>query len=328
MIHKEKNKIALFVCHDLVGLMIINELVPKILEKGLVPAIYNTGNKRNRRVIVPAPAAPSFYGAGIVDEVLLPFLDSKPVDKNTQGLHHTYKHLAEIHGFPYHEIGDVNDSDFQDEIANDPTIQGGLSIRFLQVFDQSTIEIFENKGFFWNLHGGSLPDYKGLLIPYRAIENGEKQYGWTLHKMAKGIDAGDIIDIAERKLNRLKPIFNTYADMIPYGVNMITEVLQEFLENGTYRSHPQESVDKKNYYPYPTEDEMDRYSRMGIQFVGDPNRHMECMISKFTHPSSKEATLLRQALQNAALEWQRRMGQESLRANIQMSLELISQMAA
>jgi UDP-4-amino-4-deoxy-L-arabinose formyltransferase/UDP-glucuronic acid dehydrogenase (UDP-4-keto-hexauronic acid decarboxylating) len=44
----------------------------------------------------------------------------------------------------------------------------------------------------WNLHPGPLPRYAGLNAPSWAIYHGEQQHGVTVHRMARGIDTGDI----------------------------------------------------------------------------------------------------------------------------------------
>jgi len=44
----------------------------------------------------------------------------------------------------------------------------------------------------FNLHPGPLPQYAGLNAPSWAIYNGERQHAVTLHRMARGIDTGDV----------------------------------------------------------------------------------------------------------------------------------------
>ncbi len=44
----------------------------------------------------------------------------------------------------------------------------------------------------WNVHASLLPKYRGAAPIQRAIENGEKETGITIYKMAEALDAGDI----------------------------------------------------------------------------------------------------------------------------------------
>lgn len=313
---KRESEVALFVCHDLIGLMATNELVPKLKEMGCNPVIINTGMARNRRPIVPAPPGPSFHMAGIVNEVLLPFLDNLSPGQLSDRKHLSYKHLAQTHELRYMEIADVNDPDFIEGIKQDSNLVGGISIRFLQVFGRDVINTFEEKGFLWNLHGGLLPQYQGLLIPYRAIDNKERDYGWTLHKMAEKIDAGDIIDEVKRPLDRLSSIFNTYSRMIPYGVTMVVDAFNNFRATSSYPYTPQ-SPEVARYYPYPTSEEMQRYeTTMGITFVGELATHINTVVQTFLEPTSKEGRLLKKRLCEATIAHQQANERNNFKSDI------------
>lgn len=315
MLSNDKKHLGLFVCHDLIGLLIINDLVPKLVQQGWNLTIYNTGNKRNRRAKVLPPAEPAFYAAGIVDRGLLPFLDEgqgaiTSAATQASGQKYSYKKIANIYGCDYHEVDDVNSPELYQEILSDERLSGAISIRFLQIFDQKIISLIEQKGFFWNLHGGTLPEYKGLLIPYRAIENGEENYGWTLHRMATAIDAGDIVTIRERPLDPKRAIYDLYLDMIPAGIEMITSSLDEFIKTGLYKKAVQSLPLSPSYYSYPTEEEMDKFNKMGVRFIHSPFAHIEGLVDQFGGNDVRYRSNLRDELIACVRSWHEYVGRE------------------
>lgn len=305
----KKNRVALFVCYDLIGLFFLNDLIPKLIAYGWEPIIFNTGSKRNRKVRVQPPHDVSFYGAGIVGNALIPFLDSHETLKDELGnpiknLCYSFKQIAELYHLDYYDIQDVNAQDLRDLINHDDRFIGGISIRFLQLFDQDIVDLILKKGFFLNLHGGILPNYKGLLIPYRAIYRGDKEYGWTLHQMAKDIDAGDIITICKQPLDLSKPVFEIYMDMIPDGVNIVIKTLEYFQKTGTYVRISQGNWDRSTYYAYPTSEEMKIYSDMGIRFIDSPLHHVERIVLRFCGESIEYSYQLRNELITSIRMWQ------------------------
>lgn len=289
-----REKIALFVCHDLAGLLILNRVVPSMLEMGYEPVIFNTGDNRNRQFKTPTPPVVAFFNAALPRDTLIPYLESQPI---INAKNHTYRQLAQRHGVEYHEIKDINDPDFINTIAADQNYRGAMAVRFLQVFEKEIISVFHEKGFMWNLHSGLLPDYKGLLLPYRAIMNGEKSYGLTLHDLTSKIDDGDIIMRGSLPLDRDKPVLDLYLDLVPSGAELIIKNLSEFKRNGTVEYEPQAKA-KAHYYSNPTQEEFASYVRKGI-FYADPDKTIERLTDLFSIKGTIHGARLQKALGQA-----------------------------
>jgi len=66
----------------------------------------------------------------------------------------------------------------------------GIIAGFSQIFRQETIEDFAT---LVNFHSSILPLYRGPVPSYWCIRNGEKCTGFTLHKVTKKIDQGEIL---------------------------------------------------------------------------------------------------------------------------------------
>lgn len=300
-------KVGLFVCCDLIGIQIVNALVPIMLQLGISPVIYDSGMNKNRKFKIPAPPQISFYGVSILHEKIIPFLEEKGplVDSRGNplaGVSYTYRQLAALYKLEYHEITDVNELAFIDAIKIDDDLLGAISLRFLQIFDAEIINAFQEKAFFWNLHGGILPEYKGLLIPYRAIENNERDYGWTLHDMAGGIDTGDIILKRTMPLNPKMPVIQIYLDMLPAGVEMITQAIENHISGAPFLKTPHDLDCKKSYYTYPTAEEMQKFEQKGIKYIGSPKQYVDALIKMFSVVDSSHAWQLQSVIVSAMAE--------------------------
>lgn len=283
-------KVAIFVCHDLTGLIMLNKVVPRMISMGLTPVIYNTKSNRNKTFKVPTPSLVSAFNVGILENVIIPFLETQNI---VSGEHLTYKQLCFKHGIEYKEILDVNVPEVRQGIKNDPYIIGGISLRFLQVFEDSIIDTMKEKGFFWNLHSGLLGDYKGLLTPYRAIENGEKEYGLTLHEISTGIDEGAIIDKGILTLDKAKPVMELYLDTVDIATQITTDALQKVSQGLAVSTAPQ--ITKGRYYPNPTTQEFINFIDKNIIYA-DMNTTVGRISNAFTKVASQESKDLQQAI--------------------------------
>jgi len=286
-----RKRIAIFVCNDLIALFLANRLVPPLTAQGWEPVLFNTEERKNRKPIHPSPPDVGFYVAGIVSNPLLPYLEKNPAPADARN--YSYKQLAKKYGLEYTVIDHVNAPEIRQIIEKDPDMAGGLSLRFLQVFESPIIAAFREKGFFWNLHGGLLPAYKGLLIPYHAILNGEKEYGWTLHETTEGIDAGDIIAMDSLPLDPQKPVFEIYVAMVDKGISMIMEAIKKYQ---SYKHIPQAVLGIETYYSFPSAEQLARIRAMGVRYIESPEAHADFIAEEFG-VSGTHAAGLRKALQ-------------------------------
>lgn len=83
----------------------------------------------------------------------------------------------------------------------------------------------------YNIHFSLLPKYKGMYTSYWPIRNGEKTTGVTLHRIAKGIDTGDIIAQEEFEIELFDTCKDVYLNYIKYGIALIKKYLPKILRN-------------------------------------------------------------------------------------------------
>ncbi|RLA81321.1 MAG: hypothetical protein DRG33_00775 [Deltaproteobacteria bacterium] len=94
----------------------------------------------------------------------------------------------------------------------------------------------------FNIHGSLLPKYRGVAPYIRAVCNGEKKVGVTLHEIDEGVDTGDVV--AQRSFEVDE--FDTIEDVIMNHTKFGLECFKEFLNSIRYN-------DKQGNYHYPKE---------------------------------------------------------------------------
>ncbi|MCD8562931.1 MAG: hypothetical protein LRY54_02535 [Alphaproteobacteria bacterium] len=301
-------EIALFAGTDVIGLELVNRLVPQLSGLGYRPIIVDSGTHRNCRATRQTPRDAAFYNVDIIEQVLLPFLDQKQPPATLKGtlkkwLWHavapgapfcSYKQLAARHGLKYFQTADVNAPETLTYLESQPHLIGGIALRSLQIFEQPLIDFFQERGFLWNLHGGILPQYRGLLIPVWAKANNEQEYGWTMHHIAAKIDQGNILAICSRPLRHDLAVFDIYKELVEPGTMMIMQNLE-----AQTRTHlpglPQNG--EGTYYPYPDEALMEKLGLIYCQ----PVPYIENLLNHYTSTHS-ERTALKQRLIQAVAE--------------------------
>ena len=270
-----KPHIALFVRNGLIGNIALNKALPAIFQSGFQPVIFNTGEPYSKKADIPELREIGFLETALLRDVVTPCLKKHDLQSQngqaTPGLCYTNEDLARLYKLDYEIVPDVNDPSFVSRIAADKNIVGSHSTRILQIFHEPLLAAFEEKknGFVWNTHTGLLPQYKGVHVPYHAIEDGQKVYGWTLHKKERGIDTGEILDLDWLELDPQKPVLMTYLDMVPKGAKMLANVLSQYVRNGNVASKRQPVFMSKSYYTHPTSIQMQRHEKNGVRFATD-----------------------------------------------------------
>jgi len=77
-----------------------------------------------------------------------------------------------------------------------------FSVGYMKVINSKLI----NKYNIINLHPSILPKYKGLMTQKRMLINNEKEFGFTIHKVSKDLDSGDIISQKRKKISNFNEL--------------------------------------------------------------------------------------------------------------------------
>jgi methionyl-tRNA formyltransferase len=95
-------------------------------------------------------------------------------------------------GVPVLQIpgGEINDSQFIHYLREEIRPAGALSFFCLEIFKAPLLDVLEVPV---NYHNGLLPKYGGLSATAWSMYCGEKETGFTFHRMNEKIDGGDIL---------------------------------------------------------------------------------------------------------------------------------------
>jgi formyltetrahydrofolate hydrolase len=71
-----------------------------------------------------------------------------------------------------------------------------ITIRCIIKYDSILLSYFsrDHENYFWNIHPGLLPQYRGIMPVFGAMLNHEINFGYTLHRVSEELDNGPIID--------------------------------------------------------------------------------------------------------------------------------------
>lgn len=91
-----------------------------------------------------------------------------------------------------------------------------------------------------NLHGSSLPDYRGVDPIYWQIRNGETEFQLTAHRLAEAFDSGAIIaqlPVAIGPYDTANRVFSHLVQQLPA---LLDELLDQLDQNGELQAQPQQ----------------------------------------------------------------------------------------
>lgn len=114
-----------------------------------------------------------------------------------------------------------------------------MSVYYRQIIPPSIFNIPTEGAF--NIHPSLLPKYRGPIPTMWAIENGEKEFGVTIHKIDKGIDTGDIVFQEKHPILEDDTGYTLYVNAMKIGVKMLVRHFNDLLE-GSYELKKQKGV--------------------------------------------------------------------------------------
>ena len=198
-----------------------------------------------------------FVEQTLVNDILFPALGVR--ENVPEGNLATFAELAQ-QGVSVQKIGSIND---EQGLA---TIKAGapdliISIRFGLILKDPVLNIARYGVI--NLHSGMLPDYRGVMACFRAMQNNEPNIASTLHYIRDaGIDSGDIITVYSMPLNYQASYLANLLALYKGGVDSIVAAIRQIHVNGRAESHGQ--TGGGNYYSFPTEADLQAFSDKGL----------------------------------------------------------------
>ncbi len=179
------------------------------------------------------------------------------------------KKICDDNNIPF-KITDVNNEIhlFLNECV-DKTV---FSIDNGQLFNEKILSL---EGFrFFNIHNGIIPNYRGIgeICVLYAILNEEKEYGISLHKISKKIDAGPCIEVLKFPIPKDADFQYVMSNSIKYCLKVFENNLDKILQhkeheiplNDSEKSRLFRYSDIKNLGKYKKWKNFKRATRLGL----------------------------------------------------------------
>lgn len=256
----DSKKVILFTGDNGTCHAVLNKLIPDLQRAGIEPVVLLTSGTNSPKAKIPEIKDFSFFESGMLKNIY-DFLDHSdtlldPRGKPRKDLHYSPNQLADLHQVHVEKISSVNDPDLIGQINTDPHIIGAVSIKNYKLFSEPAIEALkENDKFLWNVHTGELPQYRGVFIPVRVMQDDKQEYGWTLHDVDKGIDTGGVVDIRTTFLDDDDTALDAYYKMARRGSDMILDNVKLAAKHMPRAPLPQ-NHDEARYFSFPTAEEI------------------------------------------------------------------------
>ncbi len=136
-----------------------------------------------------------------------------------------------------------------------------VSIRFGRILGEEAIRL-PRLGVL-NLHSGILPDYRGVLATFRALMNGDRRIGCTLHRIDRpSIDTGPIVEVAEIAVDPARSLLWHILALYPPGAAMIGRALAKIDAGEPLPGAPQPEGSGA-YYSFPSDEDLVRFTAAG-----------------------------------------------------------------
>ncbi len=98
-----------------------------------------------------------------------------------------------------------------------------------------------------NFHPGLLPQYAGLHTHQWAIRNGEQEFGVTIHRMERMIDAGAIVGQARFPIRPDDTGLSLFTRCLAVGTELFSRIVQQIIRGEPLADVPQDLMLRRLY---------------------------------------------------------------------------------
>jgi methionyl-tRNA formyltransferase len=145
-----------------------------------------------------------------------------------------------------------------------------VSVRYRRILNDAAIAI--PKFGVLNLHSGLLPEYKGVMVTFWAMLNGEERIGSTAHRIVDGsIDTGPVVGRAEVAADRSRSYLSNVLALYPSGCRLLVEAVER-IDRGEKLECTEQSK-AGHYYPAPDAAALDRFHKAGLRLFDGNELH-------------------------------------------------------
>jgi methionyl-tRNA formyltransferase len=263
--------LLIFTNRDLASLVNLNCLLPRIHQQ--VRHIYLSDKVGGAQKEVPPQLQTlKFFEQNLPNELLFPAWEA--AKRDLQGEHWlSFGELSQKYGIPIASCNDVRSPVALEQIRSlAPDLV--LSVRFGRIFGAEFLKI-PRLGVV-NFHSGRLPEYRGVLAVFRALQNGDAEITGTLHFIDDGtIDTGRVLGTVSIQVESNDGLLDHILRLYPAASDLLVSAIQRILAGEVISTHPQDQG-VPAYYSFPTEQEWQDFENKGYKIV-DPENYLAWM---------------------------------------------------
>lgn len=254
-------RLVIFTNRDLPSNLFLNLLLPHLGK--YVVHIFLSDAVGGKTVPAPELQALKFVEQTLPNDILFPQIESQN-PKTTTDKYLTFNTLSQKYNVPISSLNNVRSAESLARIqALNPDLV--LSVRYGKIFGNEFIKI--PKLGVINLHSGLLPNYRGVLATFRALQHGDTEIGTTLHYIEDAtIDTGSIIATNKIAVDPQKCLFSHILRLYPSSVNSVVEAVETLFSDQKVSTYPQ-SNETGAYYSFPTSTDIQSFLAKGHRFI-------------------------------------------------------------
>lgn len=256
-------RVAFFLGSDITSHLIVNRLIPILLEKETSLQLYLTRGKLDPRR--PQALQDLFF----LEHVLLqdhvyPFIDAwgvpQPARCNTPAgwLALSPDRIAA------RQVEDVNDSAFVAHLATQD-IDLAVSVRCYQKFRPPILKVLgaDPDRAFVNLHPGLLPYYRGVNTFFWSMLRDEPEAGFTLHHLSEDWDTGPIIKQARFPLDYSRSVVENMLLHTADAAGLILDLARRMAAGQPTQPRVQDESQAR-YFSHPEAPDLEGLAARGL----------------------------------------------------------------
>ncbi len=202
----------------------------------------------------------NFYGINNFIRMGFKYIYIKAISKmRIQSIVYTIKQLMEKHTIQIIERSDLNSTEFIKQISKyDADLF--ISVASPIIFGDDLIKIPKMDCI--NIHNAILPKYRGMMPNFWQLYNKENEFGITVHRIAKGIDTGDIILQIKILAEDNESLDHLIRRTKKIGAGLMIKIIEDY-RHKRIRSRKMEG--KGSYYSFPTKEDVNEFKRRGCR---------------------------------------------------------------
>jgi methionyl-tRNA formyltransferase len=246
--------ITLLANRDLASNLALNQLLPLLADKHQL-SVFLSSHVGGASTLPEELEQLRFFEQTLFNDILFPALERGA----GMGGCKTFAQLGEFTRTPVTTLNRINSEESLATLKQtSPDLV--LCIRYGGILKEAAIALPEHGVI--NLHSGRLPDYRGVMASFRAMLNGDRKLGTTVHYISDaGIDTGDIIGTTSIDVQPGRSYLWHVLQLYPAACKLLAETVELVSAASGVPQQPQPAGG--NYYSFPTTAELALFRERG-----------------------------------------------------------------